>query len=134
MKYLNPTIIDFDIVEEKGNYGHWKYSTKYSEKLSHWPYLPNHAIAHFDIQGDSKTHVYYINSTHRTCLFMGIYCLNASSEFKFTNSNSSNGAVCEEFVQYQCPSLLSEFCKREVVFQRKSIMNNLRKKFAERKH
>ncbi|KAJ8959485.1 hypothetical protein NQ318_022182 [Aromia moschata] len=44
MKYLNPTIIDFTIIEESGNYDHWKYSTEYSEQLSHWPHLPNHAV------------------------------------------------------------------------------------------
>ncbi|KAJ8972983.1 hypothetical protein NQ317_019014 [Molorchus minor] len=133
MKYLNPTIVDFNVIEESGNYGHWKYSTEYSERLSHWPHLPNYAVAHFNIKASPNKDAYYINSTHKTCLFFGFYCLDSQSEFKFTHSNTSNGAVCEESVSYQCPAFLSAFCKREVIFQRKAIMSNLNKKFTVKK-
>ncbi|VEN46582.1 unnamed protein product [Callosobruchus maculatus] len=129
MKYLNPTIIDFNIIEESGNYKHWKYTTEYSEKLSHWPNLPNHALAHFDVKSSPVKDVYYIYSTHRTCLFFGLYCLYTESEFKFGPGNSTKGAACEEYVKYQCPTLLSSFCRREVIYQRRAIMENLKKKF-----
>lgn len=65
---------DFNILDEEGNYDHWKYSTEYWEKLSHWPYLPNQATAHFDVKAYPKNHTYIIHSTHKTCLFLGIYC------------------------------------------------------------
>ncbi|CAG9860606.1 unnamed protein product [Phyllotreta striolata] len=129
MKFLNPTIISFNILKESGNYEHWKYTTEYYEKLSHWPYLPNYSVAHFNVKASPKKDVYFINSVHQTCLFMGYYCLNSESEFKFYHSNSSKGALCEEFVRYECPFILSSFCRREVQYQRNAIMNNLSKKF-----
>ncbi|XP_057658543.1 uncharacterized protein LOC130895330 [Diorhabda carinulata] len=129
MKYLNPTITDFSILDESGNYEHWKYSTEYFENLSHWPYLPNRSVAHFDIKAFVKNSEYYINSVHRTCLFMGFYCLNSESVFKFSDNDETKGASCEENVKYECPSIFSLFCRREVIYQRKSIMNNLYKHF-----
>ncbi|XP_030749984.1 glutathione transferase omega-1-like isoform X2 [Sitophilus oryzae] len=74
MKYLNPTITDFVITEESGNYKHWKYTTEYVEKLSHWPYLPNYSTAHFEIKATTNMDKYFINSYHRTCMFNGLYC------------------------------------------------------------
>nr|XP_023018906.1 uncharacterized protein LOC111507783 [Leptinotarsa decemlineata] len=133
MKYLNPTIIDFNLLDESGDYGHWKYSLEYSEKLSHWPHSFNTAVAHFNIKASPKKDSYFIHSTHKTCLLFGLYCLNSVSEFKFSHGNSSKGASCEENIQYQCPTVLSSFCRREVVYQRKAIMNNLFKKFDGRK-
>ncbi|XP_028140982.2 uncharacterized protein LOC114335027 [Diabrotica virgifera virgifera] len=130
MKYLNPTIIDFNILEESGNYDHWKYTTEYMENLSHWPYLPNKAVAHFNIKASPKKDLYYINSLHSTCLFQGLYCLNAESEFKFSHNNRTKGTTCEETVKYECPRILSFFCRREVIYQRNAIMSNLLKKFS----
>ncbi|KAJ3629355.1 hypothetical protein MTP99_013751 [Tenebrio molitor] len=130
MKYLNPTIINFSIVSESGNYDNWKYSTQYSEFLSHWPHLRNNAVAHFNVKADKGKGVYFINSVHKTCLFFGFFCLDSESEFKFMRSNSSRGSVCEESVMYQCPALLSSFCRREVIFQRDAIMKNLKLHFA----
>jgi len=129
MKILNPTILDFTIIAESGNYDHWKYSTEYTEKLSHWPHLANYATAHFQVKASAKKDIYYINSVHRTCLIMGFYCLDSESEFKFSKSNHTNGSICEESIIYQCPVFLASFCRREVLFQRTAIMNNLKKKF-----
>ncbi|ERL88221.1 uncharacterized protein LOC109544903 isoform X1 [Dendroctonus ponderosae] len=130
MKFLNPTIIDFTVTDESGTYDHWKYSVQYSENLSHWPHLSNHAIAHFQVRTNDEKDVYFIHSNHRTCLFMGLYCLDSESEFKFFQPKQFSGATCEETVFYQCPMFLSYFCKREVAFQRNAIMSNLKKKLA----
>lgn len=129
MKYLNPTITDFVITEESGNYKHWKYTTEYVEKLSHWPYLPNYSTAHFEIKATTNMDKYFINSYHRTCMFNGLYCLDSESEFKFEKSNHTKGAVCTETVIYQCPAMVSSFCRREVEYQREAIMSNLKDKF-----
>ncbi|KAL1517804.1 hypothetical protein ABEB36_001527 [Hypothenemus hampei] len=128
MKSLNPTIKDFTIVAESGNYNHWKYSVDYTENLSHWPYTANHATGHFQVKSGVKDN-FYITSVHRTCFLNGLYCLDSESEFKFSKSNSTNGCVCEETVLYECPAFLSSFCKQEVVFQRNAIMKNLHKRF-----
>ncbi|KAG5893164.1 hypothetical protein JTB14_000425 [Gonioctena quinquepunctata] len=130
MKYLNPTITDFNIIDESGDYNHWKYSAEYSEKLSHWPHSLNTAVAHFNVKGSPKKDSYFIQSSHKTCFLFGLYCLTSVSEFKFSHGNSSKGAACEEYIQYQCPTILSSFCRREVIYQRKAIMNNLFKKFS----
>ncbi|XP_066256096.1 uncharacterized protein [Euwallacea similis] len=129
MKFLNPTIVDFTITEESGNYEHWKYSVEYAENLSHWPHLANHATAHFQVKSNLKKGIYVIQSAHETCLFLGIYCLKSQSEFKFFRSNITNGSICQENVAYECPAILSTFCKREVRFQREAIMTNLQRKF-----
>ncbi|CAG9761751.1 unnamed protein product [Ceutorhynchus assimilis] len=129
MKYLNPTIINFSITAESGNYNHWNYSTEYSEKLSHWPYLPNQAVAHFQIKANHEDNIYFIHSIHKTCMFMNLYCLYSESVFKFSKSNRTNGAQCEETIHYQCPVFLKPFCQREVLHQRHLIMDNLKKKF-----
>ncbi|XP_066148295.1 uncharacterized protein [Euwallacea fornicatus] len=129
MKFLNPTITEFTITEESGNYEHWKYSVEYAENLSHWPYLANHATAHFQVRSNLKTDFYVIQSVHKTCLFLGTYCLESESEFKFSRSNLANGSICQENVEYECPAFLSAFCKREVRFQREAIMTNLQRKF-----
>ncbi|XP_022910000.1 uncharacterized protein [Onthophagus taurus] len=127
MKDLNPTIISFNIIDESGNYDHWKYSVEYSEHLSHWPYLENHAIGHYDIKGNHQNDVYFINSAHITCLFGNYFCLNSKSSFKI--SNSRNGSMCQELIEYQCPAILNQFCFKEVDFQRKAIMKNLKLHF-----
>ncbi|KYB28784.1 uncharacterized protein LOC659949 isoform X2 [Tribolium castaneum] len=129
MKLLNPTIIDFTILAESGNYDHWKYSTQYSEFLSHWPYLRNVAVAHFEVKAKPKENIYLINSVHKTCLLFGFFCLDSESEFKFSQNDTLKGALCEENISYQCPAIMSSFCRREVLFQRTAIMNNLKMHF-----
>lgn len=66
--------VDFNIIAESGNYDHWKYSTEYSEHLSHWPYFSNYAVAHFNVKASPKKDVYLIDSVHKTCLFLGYFC------------------------------------------------------------
>ncbi|GJQ68760.1 hypothetical protein Trydic_g17292 [Trypoxylus dichotomus] len=112
MKRLNPTIIDFTILDESGNYDHWKYSVMYSEHLSHWPYLENHAVAHFGVKADEKNNVFHIESTHRTCLFNGNFCVNSKSTFKFIKESTQDTR-----------------CQEEVEFQRTAIMKNLQRRF-----
>ncbi|KAL3285092.1 hypothetical protein HHI36_019216 [Cryptolaemus montrouzieri] len=129
MKYLNPTIEDFKIIDEKGNYNHWQYTVQYKESLSHWPYLPNYAEAKFSIKANSQKDRFFINSLHVTCLLSNFLCLSSESEFIFTHMNKSAGTVCEENIHYQCPSIFSKFCKREVRYQRDAIMKNLKNKF-----
>lgn len=46
----------------------------YSEYLSHWPYLENHATAHFDVKTNEENNIFYINSIHETCLLGGYFC------------------------------------------------------------
>lgn len=75
-------------------------------------------------------------SAVRLLRLINYYCsgyfiaVDSESEFKFMRSNSSRGSVCEESVMYQCPALLSSFCRREVIFQRDAIMKNLKLHFA----
>lgn len=126
MKTLNPTIVDFNIISESGNYDHWKYTVKYDEHLSHWPYLSNEAIANFDVKSTSDVH--YINSEHNTCLF-NWFCLKSISEMKFTKTENRNEVLVEESIQYECPAVLSALCYREVKYQRNAIMKNLKLHF-----
>ncbi|GLV44782.1 uncharacterized protein CBL_14647 [Carabus blaptoides fortunei] len=138
MMNLNPTIVDFTVLSESGNYDHWQYTTRYKEHLSHWPYLQNIATARFSVHSNFKNNHYFINSTHTTCFFTGMICLNSNSEFKFSllkniNVRAAPHTLCEETVNYQCPPLLYLFCKREVVYQRHAIMNNLQVQFAQKK-
>lgn len=66
--------IDFMIIAESGNYEHWQYTTKYTEHLSHWPYLKNIGIGHFSVHSNWRKQHYYINSTHDTCFLPGLMC------------------------------------------------------------
>ncbi|XP_019864799.1 uncharacterized protein LOC109594077 [Aethina tumida] len=129
MKYLNPTIVDFNILSESGNLEHWKYSTEYKENLSHWPYTSNIAVAHFDVKSDLKHQNYLVHSIHSTCFLSGLFCLDSESNFKFSKNYSTPGTLCEEEITYECPVILSSFCKREVEYQRNAIMKNLKRKF-----
>lgn len=61
-------------MDESGNYDHWKYTTQYTERLSHWPYLTNTAVAYFSIGANSAEDTFYIKSVHNTCLFYGYFC------------------------------------------------------------
>lgn len=55
--------------------------------------------------------------------------MNSKGEFRFKHANFTNGAICEEEVDFQCPAFLSFFCYREVEFQRTTIMQNLKTHF-----
>lgn len=60
---------------------------------------------------------------------MTTFLVESYSVFKFSKDNFTGSAHCEENIQYECPRLLSSFCRREVAFQRNAIMNNLKNHF-----
>lgn len=78
--------VDFKVLAESGNYEHWKYSVAYTENLSHWPYLSNTAIAHFEVKPDAKNELFFINSVHQTCFLRGYLCRKLL-EFKNESEN-----------------------------------------------
>ncbi|KAG8238345.1 hypothetical protein J437_LFUL018281 [Ladona fulva] len=125
MKQLNPTIINFDIISEKGNYDHWEYITEYTEHLSQLPFIKNNNEGHFIIKPDGNE--YLILSHHKTCFF-SYFCVKSDSEFRF--SIDSGKTNCTELVTYECPSLLTSFCRKEVTFQRQAIKANLQQHFS----
>lgn len=78
--------LKFKILNDNGHNNHWLYSVRYTEKLSHWPYWINEAVAHIAVKrvfadgtiataGEhSDTLRYVIESKHQTCFFNGFYC------------------------------------------------------------
>ncbi|XP_066583461.1 uncharacterized protein [Prorops nasuta] len=127
VKKLNPTIEDFDIIAESGNYDHWKYSVKYTEHLSHLPIIRNTAHGHYAVREDNKGYV--ISSKHRTCFYSGLSCLDSVSQFRFDKDGVSD-TKCIETVQYECPIAFSFLCYKEIMYQRKEIMNRLKLEFS----
>lgn len=120
------------------------------ERLSHWPYWKNANLGYFSVYklpqvegGD-----YIVDSTHKTCFFAGLYCckslksltficcchlyfilhltVKANGQFKFSTLHSSKDTHVIETVQYQCPPFMGNFCKGEVEFQRRAILDNLK--------
>ena len=75
MKQLNPTILDFKILSDHGNYEDWKYTVEFIEKLSHWPHWDNTIIGNFHVSKVVKDqkNLYLVESTHETCFFR-FYC------------------------------------------------------------
>lgn len=75
MKQLNPTILDFKILSDHGNYNDWKYSVEYLEKLSHWPHWDNKILGNFHVKKVTidRKNVYLVESTHKTC-FYAVFC------------------------------------------------------------
>lgn len=131
MMKLNPTIKNFKIISDTGNFDHWKYSVIYEEKLSHWPYWSNIANAdysvRYEVQPDNKKH-YIVASNHRTCFFMGLVCYKSEGVFDLTESNTNDTYYIER-VRYQCPPFFGSVCRREVEYQRLAILENLRMSF-----
>ena len=64
--------IDFDIIDESGNFDHWKYTAQYKEYLSHLPFIEH--IAHGSFNVKPKGNHFIIESTHSTCFFFNKYC------------------------------------------------------------
>uniref|UniRef100_A0A1B6IVS3 Uncharacterized protein n=2 Tax=Homalodisca liturata TaxID=320908 RepID=A0A1B6IVS3_9HEMI len=126
LKRLNPTIKEFSIEAESGNYDHWKYTVHYTEFLSHLPSIENYAVAHYQVKPLSKTS-YIIQSTHRTCLYTSFACVDSVSSFTFEQQGDST--LCIEDVTYECPVIFSKFCEKEVWYQRREIMKNLQSAF-----
>ncbi|XP_020283358.1 uncharacterized protein LOC109854561 [Pseudomyrmex gracilis] len=127
MKKLNPTIEDFFVITESGNYDHWKYSVEYTEHLSHLPMIRNVAHGHYAVRPDDKGYV--ISSKHRTCFVFGFYCLESVSQFRF-DVDAMKDTKCIETVQYECPVAFSILCYKEVMYQREEIMKRLKSEFA----
>ncbi|XP_049291091.1 uncharacterized protein LOC125768027 [Anopheles funestus] len=130
MKKLNPTILNFRVLAEQGNFEHWRYTVEYDERLSHWPHTFNTAIGHYSVRKrtESEGGQYSVASTHRTCFLLGLFCVNSKGEFKMSRVHQED-TYCEETVQYQCPFFFGRFCRREVEFQRQAIMENLKQQF-----
>lgn len=136
---------------------------RYTEKLSHWPYWINEAVAHIAVKrvlangkvaeaGDQSDNLrYVIESKHQTCFFHGLYCcmflqiiykklqllINlfclVNSLGTFEFEKRGAGTLCRELVSYQCPPFMGSFCRTEVEFQRKAIIKNLGHHFATKK-
>ncbi|XP_050075629.1 uncharacterized protein LOC126563062 [Anopheles maculipalpis] len=134
MKKLNPTILNFRVLADHGNFEHWKYSVEYDERLSHWPHTFNTAVGHYSVRKlpESEGGQYSVASTHRTCFLMGLFCVNSKGEFKMSRIHLED-TYCEETVYYQCPFFFGRFCRREVEFQRTAIMENLKQQFKKQK-
>ncbi|XP_017863227.1 PREDICTED: uncharacterized protein LOC108613932 [Drosophila arizonae] len=126
MRLLNPTIINFRILADQGHAHDWRYTVRYTERLSHWPHWLNEATAHYVV---TKTlpgvhpPAWSIQSTHETCFLGGHYCLHSRSEFSFSSIGA--GTYANEKIQYQCPPFLGTACRRELEFQRRAVMHNL---------
>ncbi|XP_076659337.1 uncharacterized protein LOC143362786 [Halictus rubicundus] len=127
MKKLNPTIEEFNVIAESGNYDHWKYSVEYAERLSHVPFIRNIAQADYVVRQDNNG--YLITSKHRTCFFSNFGCLESISQFR-VDRDGANDIKCIETVQYECPIIFSELCYREVMYQREEIMKRLQLEFS----
>ncbi|KAF4521503.1 hypothetical protein B566_EDAN001803 [Ephemera danica] len=135
MKYLNPTILDFTIESESGNYDHWEYSAHYTEFLSQIPMVKNTARANFVVRPEGDEFV--IISHHLTCFLSASFaCVTSDSEYRFraiTAGSVAVGTRCLEKINYECPTALRWFCTRELEHQRQAIRENLRKHFANKK-
>ncbi|KYN43530.1 hypothetical protein ALC56_01791 [Trachymyrmex septentrionalis] len=127
MKKLNPTIEDFNVLDEGGNYDHWKYSVRYTEHLSHLPMIRNVAHGYYAVKPDN--HGYVISSRHLTCFFLDFGCLESISQFRF-EVHGVEDTRCIETVQYECPIAFSPLCHREVMYQREEILKRLKSEFA----
>jgi len=126
MKKLNPTIEDFNIIAESGNYDHWKYSVEYTEHLSHITAIQNTAQGHYSIRPDGEG--FLISSEHRTCFLSSFACVDSLSEFRFHRIGKDT--KCVESVQYECPLAFAFLCHKEVIYQRQKIMKGLEQHFA----
>ncbi|XP_070506528.1 uncharacterized protein [Chironomus tepperi] len=131
MKQLNPTILDFKILSDHGNYEDWKYTVEFLEQLSHWPYWQNTINGNFHVRKVLKDqkNLFLVESTHKVCFFK-FFCLKSTGEFQIKEFNADDTHVTE-IVKYQCPPFVSAFCRREVEYQRKKIMQNLTYHFAQ---
>ncbi|XP_022195324.2 uncharacterized protein LOC111052834 isoform X1 [Nilaparvata lugens] len=130
MPKLNPTIVDFSIHEERGDYKTWVYEVSYTEFLSHLPFIYNYGKAEYEVKPANEEQ-FLINSKHRTCFFSSFACVNSWSTFKFEPEKGTETAThCTENVIFECPALFSFLCESEVLYQRRTIVSNLQKEFS----
>ncbi|KAI5740420.1 hypothetical protein M8J76_003668 [Diaphorina citri] len=130
LRKLNPTILEFYVTKEHGNYEHWQYSVKYKEVLSQLSFITNVADASIQVLPSTKTRPeFIILSHHVTCFFDSYFtCVRSESEFKFLQRDQD--VIGMEKVHFQCPAIMSAFCHREVLYQRQEIFDNLKKMFS----
>lgn len=129
LRKLNPTILEFYVTKEHGNYEHWQYSVKYKEYLSQLSFITNVADAHIEVLPSTPSHPEFLIRSHHVTCFLDSYltCVRSDSEFTFLQRDQDT--LCTERVQFQCPAILSAFCQREVLYQREEIFNNLKRIF-----
>lgn len=129
LKQLNPSIVDFLILNDSGNFETWHYTVQYKEVSSNWPYLTSATLAHFEVKHVNKlVQAYYINSNHTSCMAFGCICLTTYSSYDFTQQG--NGVDVFELVNYQCPVIFSGLCRKNIEHQRELIARNLIKHFS----
>jgi len=81
--------INWNLVDESGNFDHWRYRVTYEEYLSNLPWVRNTADAVVEViapqpktpldrkhghQMDSSSGTYIIRSTHNTCFYGELFC------------------------------------------------------------
>ncbi|KAF6217090.1 hypothetical protein GE061_001443 [Apolygus lucorum] len=124
LKRLNPTIENFSITSDNGDYHLWEYSVFYTEHLSNFPFIKNSAQALYKVyhtrNPDGEC---VIESDHRTCFIGRFLCVDSQS--KFICHEKDKSTYCREEVSYECPRIASVFCRSEVMFQRRAIFRNL---------
>ncbi|CAG7729375.1 unnamed protein product [Allacma fusca] len=123
---LNPTMEEFEIVYEKGNYALWEYSVTYKEHFAKIPFFHNDNTAIFRVTPEiRKGHYepYRIDSEHHTCILF--YCLQTDAEITFEAGKDRQTTVMQERVTYECPPLLSPVCKLELKTQKKLIYEKI---------
>ena len=65
---------DFDILEDKGNYGHWEFNAVIYETMSFIPLLTNVNYANFVLKPSPNKDHYKIFGTYKTCFFKFACC------------------------------------------------------------
>lgn len=65
--------MNFEILDESGNYEHWKYRVYYTEYLSQFQSFENFAWADFEVKKLGKNK-YAIYSKHKTCFITSFFC------------------------------------------------------------
>ncbi|XP_026278637.1 uncharacterized protein LOC127749875 isoform X1 [Frankliniella occidentalis] len=126
MPKLNPTILDWELLSDGNSQGHWRYSVRYTERLSGLPSVSNYATAHFEVIPAKSNSDYLIRSTHSTCFYTDFLCLPTASETRFSPLDGGMTTLCTERIEYACPWVMSGFCKKEVLYQRNAIRENLK--------
>ena len=65
---------EFDILEDKGNYGHWEFNAVIYETMSFIPLLTNVNYANFVLKPTPNKDNYKIFGTYKTCFFKWACC------------------------------------------------------------
>lgn len=66
--------LDWELLADGGTKGHWKYSVRYTERLSGLAGVTNYATAHYEVIPAKKDSDYVIRSTHSTCFYTDFLC------------------------------------------------------------